>query len=571
MYDCTLRTAYSGLRPYLRAGKQEGALLSNSPESQSTSYRTVWIILAVLFAVSLIKLGAWGVIDTSEARYAHIADNMYKTGDYVHPVYLGIEHYHKPPLTYQMTALVYELFGSSAFSARLLLQVALLLQIWLVYLIARQVLIDRKSAIHAALIYTSFPIIWIATRTLTTDAYLTTFILASILCVLRYLQYHKIKYLYLLGVFGALGFLTKITAYFVVMGPVTLALLWHYRDRRIWNWHIVPAVALFGLLCSTWFISLGEKGWEIFKYLMYEQSLVRYASDVFYRNQSWYFYLMLVPALSLPWIFYALFSVIKKDGRKKNELPWVFFLIWFIFPIVFYSLSKSKLILYVLPAFPGLALYCAAQLAKVDLARLNWLRIAGTVLGIVLMGGLAIYQLFDKTMVNGPLPMAIAGLGIVTILILHRILSKTLVTVAIPAVAMLFIAAVAPFVFDSNPHKITSADYLAEWIEENELQDSKIFVLDRLMPSLSFHTEKDVALIYDTRNIVQREIQFERDSDWTNHYYNLQIVADVERLKMHLQQPSIFIKRRGMPSERGRFLLDHFSHQENLGKWEVYY
>src|SRR5687768_3582551 len=45
----------------------------------------------IIYAVSLfIFLGSWGVIETSEARYAEIAREMFQSGDFVHPQLLNI-------------------------------------------------------------------------------------------------------------------------------------------------------------------------------------------------------------------------------------------------------------------------------------------------------------------------------------------------------------------------------------------------------------------------------------------------------------------------------------------------
>ena len=136
-----------------------------------------YLILALLFAVLLSGSGSWGLTESSEARYAEIAREMVTTGDYLHPSLLGIHHYHKPPVTYQLTALGYQIFGVNEFGARFFLAVALLLQVFFVYKIGRLLFKNEKKAMASALIYFSFPVVLIAARNLTTDAFLTTFIL----------------------------------------------------------------------------------------------------------------------------------------------------------------------------------------------------------------------------------------------------------------------------------------------------------------------------------------------------------------------------------------------------------
>ncbi|MGA9324590.1 MAG: glycosyltransferase family 39 protein, partial [Salegentibacter sp.] len=136
-----------------------------------------YLILLVIFVVLLAGSGSWGLTESSEARYAEIAREMVKTGDYLHPGLLGIHHYHKPPVTYQITALGYQIFGFNEFGARFFLAVALVLQIFFVFKIGLLLFKEEKVAFASALIYFTFPVALIAARNLTTDAFLTTFIL----------------------------------------------------------------------------------------------------------------------------------------------------------------------------------------------------------------------------------------------------------------------------------------------------------------------------------------------------------------------------------------------------------
>ncbi|NND32090.1 MAG: polymyxin resistance protein ArnT, partial [Saprospiraceae bacterium] len=85
------------------------------------------LVLLLMVATLFYRLGSWGVIDSSEGRYAEISRKMVESGDYIHPTYLGIEHYHKPPMTYWITAVSYSIFGPTPFAARFFLQIAFLI------------------------------------------------------------------------------------------------------------------------------------------------------------------------------------------------------------------------------------------------------------------------------------------------------------------------------------------------------------------------------------------------------------------------------------------------------------
>ena len=169
----------------------------------------LYILLAVTFIALTFMLGSWGLTESSEGRYAQIVKEMVVNSNYLNPTLLGIKHLHKPPVTYYITALGYHFFGINEFGARFFMQLSLIFQIFLVFKITLNLYKNERLALAAALIYTSFPIVIIAVRTLTTDAYLATFILASIYFWLQYKEKSKPYFLYLFYFFLGLIFETK--------------------------------------------------------------------------------------------------------------------------------------------------------------------------------------------------------------------------------------------------------------------------------------------------------------------------------------------------------------------------
>ena len=161
-----------------------------------SKYRLLTVCIATLI-VCCIGLGSWGVTETSESRYSQIAKEMHLSGDYVNPTLLDVYHYHKPPVTYAIASAGYRLFGINEFGARFFLQIALVLQIFLVYRIALLLVSDKKIAFTSALIYLSLPLVLISVRNLTTDAFLNTFVLGSIFSWLYYLKHRKAIFIYI--------------------------------------------------------------------------------------------------------------------------------------------------------------------------------------------------------------------------------------------------------------------------------------------------------------------------------------------------------------------------------------
>ena len=76
--------------------------------------------LAILAAVVLFwQLGAYGLWESTEARYAEIAARMVRSGDWVTPRLNGIAHFDKPPLAYWASAGAMALLGIDELAARL--------------------------------------------------------------------------------------------------------------------------------------------------------------------------------------------------------------------------------------------------------------------------------------------------------------------------------------------------------------------------------------------------------------------------------------------------------------------
>src|SRR5690554_5858207 len=98
----------------------------------------LWLLLSILLFSLFWHLGSWGVTESSEARYAEIPREMIETGNWTLPQYLQILHFDKPLMTYWITAIGIKIFGPTPFAIRFFLQIAFLIQIYLVYRISKE-------------------------------------------------------------------------------------------------------------------------------------------------------------------------------------------------------------------------------------------------------------------------------------------------------------------------------------------------------------------------------------------------------------------------------------------------
>lgn len=535
--------------------------------------RGVWKMIAVfaLLFVLFYKLGAWGVLDTSEARYAEISRVMYESGDLMHPQYLGLEHYHKPPFTYWITAISHTLFGPSAFSARFFLQVAFIFQLILIFKMAHLFWESREKAWISTLSYGSMLIVLISIRNLTTDAYLTTWIMATLWAVFFYAKRKSLPHLYLAGLFAGVAFLTKITAALFFIGPMSLLIIWYYRETWRWTLHIIGALILFLAVSMSWFIALEMEGREVIRYVFYEQSVVRYSSDTYHRSMPFYFYLLVAPLLCFPWLPMVTESTVRwlRNGTNKPQILWI--LISVFFPILFFSISRSKLLLYILPLFWNVALFIPMVFDTVSNAGIRrWYKAQLIFFSLILLALLITPLVTDD--VKGSIGMyfwwVLATGLLIWIATMNTAQSRTrILSTGIVFASMVIL--MAPHYLRANELNASTAKPIADWLKEEDMEDRRVLVYDRLAPSLSFHMNRVHGMI--SRNVT-RELQWENDDQWRQFYFPLENHEATPWLNEYLDENNvILVVRNKQVPDVPQSIKDRYNNQITIGIWSVFY
>ena len=315
-------------------------------------------VLTLLLAISLlITSNAWGVLETSEARYAEISREMFRSGDWLHPKLLDIYHYHKPPVTYWITTAAYSVFGINAFSARFFLVIAYCLQVLLIFKVGEVLFTEKSAGYFAALVYATTPMILISVRGLTTDAYLTTFVLLSVYAWIMFLKTGKAVFLYGVALAAGLAFMTKGPVSLLIPGLSILALRNFYPLPRISGLNRALAILLFLLTGFIWFVFIAVEDPRLADYFVFHHFIDRVANaEVFARKDPWYYYLPITPLVFLPWapLFAGgFFKITPSSAEKDKKLARALAIGLFLIPLIIFSLFSSKLVLYILPLSIG--------------------------------------------------------------------------------------------------------------------------------------------------------------------------------------------------------------------------
>jgi 4-amino-4-deoxy-L-arabinose transferase-like glycosyltransferase len=340
-----------------------------TPPRRAWGYREIisFLILAAICAVLFFSApGFRSLWETDEARYAEIPREMVLSGDWITPTLNYVKYFEKPPLTYWLVAASYGMFGVSGASARLVPAACGLLTVLLIFLLARSQS-DYRGGLIAGLVLATSLMFFGLSRILMTDMVLCLGVVLALYGAWQTrLGYRHGPYAFWLGC--VIGFLSKgllgpglpimATVFFVLASREWALLAW------LANWR---AIVLFIVLSAPWVILVSWHNPGFFTYFFIDEHLGRLLTTRHQRYEPPWFYFMLLPAALFPWITLLPWTVIRswpgKLWRAEENRAWLFCAIWFVSFFVFLTLSSSKMIHYLLPALPALALIMGQVLA----------------------------------------------------------------------------------------------------------------------------------------------------------------------------------------------------------------
>ena len=537
-----------------------------------------YFILLVIFVFLNIGLGSWGLAETSEARYAEISREMALSGDYLHPTLLGIQHYHKPPVTYYITAIGYKIFGINEFGARFFLSVALILQLLFVFKIGRLLFKEEKIAFFSALIYFSFPVVLIAARNLTTDAYLTTFILWSIYFWLQYKNGKPAFYLY--------GFYALLGIAFLIKGPVALLPVivfigcWKlvYKEKFQFSSRTLLGSLLFLIVTGSWFAAIIIDKPQLWNYFIEEQIINRtIAAQNFHRDQPFWYYLVLAPLLGFPWLVFIILDLKRKFRTIVKEKSITLIISVTIVILLFiFSAFSSKLVLYILPIYSFISLLCGYILFNSDGKWLNiYVRIYIGLFALLLLGLIAEALggwIFLEWKYAILLILFTAGVGIY--LIKYPGINNQFQLIYLGVSFSICLLLTDALFSSGNPYMINSAKELIGFAKQNSRKDfNRLIVYDYLLPSASFYLDEEIVTVENTNFNAQREIRFEKAAFYKGNFLDIKQKEDFQRFKdLMREKGNILIERKNHPvNDSLKYLFKNFSHCEEMNKWIIYY
>ncbi len=325
-------------------------------------------------------LGALGLLGADEPRYAQVAREMLDRGDWVTPTLNGRPWLEKPPLYYWQAMGAYSVgrrFSSARGSvneqtARLPGALDAAIMIAAIYFFLRR--FRPGTELDGALITASCAGVIGFAHAASTDMPLTAAFTLALLAWYAWYENHRRVSLAIFYLCLAFGTLAK--------GPVAPALagiiiLLFAAVKRDWNAFVrtlsIPGIALFLVVALPWYIAVQMRNPDFFRVFILEHNLARFSTNVYHHPQPVWFYLPVVLLAAMPWTLWLIMTVVERlrlIWRERQEAfasrddSWaLFLLLWMLVPILFFSVSESKLPGYILPSMPAAALLVTEYLA----------------------------------------------------------------------------------------------------------------------------------------------------------------------------------------------------------------
>ena len=325
-------------------------------------------VLSVVFGGAFFfLLGRIGLIEPDEGRYAEIPREMLEQHDFLTPTLNYVAYFEKPPLHYWLTAASFKLFGLNEFAARFAGALAGLLTVLLVYYTAR-VVWGRREALFSALILGTSTGFLAQARINLTDMTLTFCLTAALCCFLiaTRTERHNDRFYYLFFLCCGLAVLAKglIGAVFPAV-IIFLYLLFTRRWRLLREMRLPGGILLLLAVVLPWFVLVSLRNRDFAQFFFIHEHVERFLTTTHGRYQPFCFFVPIFLLTMLPWSFYApraLVLAVTTRHRREGS-PRFFLVIWTVFIFVFFSASHSKLIPYILPIFPPLAMLIGCMFA----------------------------------------------------------------------------------------------------------------------------------------------------------------------------------------------------------------
>ncbi len=348
--------------------------------------RGALLLLALTAALLLLRLGQVPLLGPDEPRYARVAIEMQRAGEWVTPTLQGRPWLEKPALYYWLAGAAFRWLGETEAAARLPAVLAALFMAGTTALVGAR-LFGASPGLHAGFVLATSPLFFAYGRAASMDMLVAAAITAAIgLLGLGLLGGAGRLAVPAAWLFMALATLAKGPLGLLLPGLVVVGHAAASRDPRILLRALSPlGMALFVLTAMPWYAAVyASQGQAFVDVFLLDHNVARFTSTVHHHPGPFYYYAAILVGLLFPWSGTLLPAFAKASPRRSPVDRFV--LLWLLLPFLFFSVAGSKLPGYILPCLPPLALLMGRSLADIASGRIEGLPTWSAPRAIALVG-----------------------------------------------------------------------------------------------------------------------------------------------------------------------------------------
>jgi 4-amino-4-deoxy-L-arabinose transferase-like glycosyltransferase len=268
-----------------------------------------------------------------------------------------------------------------------------------------------------------------------------------------------------------------------------------------------PGILLFFAISAPWFYLVCRENPDFFRFFFIQEHFMRYLTKMHDRYEPFWFFLPMIPAGLMPWTGFLISlvsprGVLRRPASPEGSDANIFLVVWFAVILIFFSLSDSKLIPYIVPCLPPLAILIAGNMERM-MCEGRWF--GGALWWSVGINALFIAALFVYAATGD-------DLGRTEALVLAVVLSAGLLGGSLSALSYwtrgknvrdaLASLCVGALVFSLSLQALyvpfgrtRSAFGISEVVAANKLQGERIAVYGEVLQGVPFYTKERVMLV----------------------------------------------------------------------------
>lgn len=321
-------------------------------------------VLSVMLLFTNLHLGDLSGYD--DAAYAHEAKIILQTGDWWTMRLNGYPDFDKPPLFIWLEATSLWCFGKTDFAAKLPSALLGFATILLIYALTRELVSDRWTPVLAMMVLMSTQhFLKMSTHAMTCVPFTFLFTLA----IYFYIKASK-RPSYWIWCGAAVGLATLIRSPLSLLIVIIIAthLVLSRRWRMILTRQAIYGFALALALPMPWYV----REYSLFGGEFITQHFANIANHTVsfqpkspWHRAAWYFeYVYLLLKLYWPWfplLCLGMYTACRKAVSERDQISGLL-VTWVLCVVVAFSLAESKVLRYILPAFPAFSILSALAL-----------------------------------------------------------------------------------------------------------------------------------------------------------------------------------------------------------------